>query len=46
MVRYLDADGNVVAMVHQYLLPDGTLGASGNPDPKWLFWREKRYYTG
>src|SRR4051794_12295332 len=27
---------SVVAKVHQYLLPDGTLGASGRPDPKWL----------
>jgi hypothetical protein len=25
-----------VAIVHQYVLPDGTLGASGLPDPKWL----------
>jgi hypothetical protein len=26
-----------VARVHQYLLPDGTLGGSGRPDPKRLF---------
>jgi hypothetical protein len=25
-----------MAIVHQYLRPDGTLGASGLPDPKWL----------
>jgi hypothetical protein len=25
-----------VARVHQYLRRDGTLGASGLPDPKWL----------
>jgi hypothetical protein len=25
-----------VAIVHQYLNPDGTLGGSGTPDPKWL----------
>jgi hypothetical protein len=25
-----------IAVVHQFLLPDGTLGASGLPDPKWL----------
>ena len=25
-----------VAVVHQFVLPDGTLGASGLPDPKWL----------
>jgi hypothetical protein len=27
-------DGEPVAIVHQYLLPDGRLGASGRPDPK------------
>ncbi len=25
-----------VALVHQYLRPDGRIGASGMPDPKWL----------
>ena len=25
-----------VALVHQFIRPDGTLGASGRPDPKWL----------
>jgi hypothetical protein len=25
-----------VAIVHQYLRPDGSIGASGRPDPKWL----------
>lgn len=28
--------GRQVAIVHQYLKPDGTLGASGLPDPKRL----------
>ena len=26
--------GNPVALVHQYLRPDGKIGASGKPDPK------------
>jgi hypothetical protein len=26
----------LVAIVHQYLRPDGKLGGSGLPDPKWL----------
>lgn len=30
----LVADGSEVARVHQYFRPDGTLGASGRPDPK------------
>ena len=28
--------GEQIAIVHQYLLPDGRIGASGLPDPKWL----------
>ena len=34
MVWYLSPDGRKLAIVHQYLLPDGTIGASGRPDPK------------
>ena len=36
MVAYVDASGQRVALVHQYLRPDGTLGGSGRPDPKLL----------
>lgn len=36
MVAYELPDGSRVALVHQYLRPDGTVGASGQPDPKWL----------
>ena|ERR1700722_2265623 len=36
MLSYFDKDGNEVARVHQYLRPDGTVGASGKPDPKRL----------
>jgi len=35
MLRYVES-GEVVAIVHQYLKPDGTLGASGLPDPKYV----------
>ena len=35
MVAYLE-QGQLVTIVHQYLQPDGTLGGSGQPDPKWL----------
>ena len=34
MISYFDPDGNEVARVHQYLRADGTIGASGKPDPK------------
>ncbi len=36
MISYRDASGNEVARVHQYLRTDGTIGASGKPDPKRL----------
>jgi len=35
-VRYLDSHGRLIVEIHQYLRPDGTLGASGKPDPKRL----------
>ena len=34
-VRYFK-DGEQVAIVHQYVQPDGSMGGSGLPDPKWL----------
>jgi len=36
MVYYRDQQYKDVALVHQYLLPDGTIGASGIPDPKFI----------
>lgn len=36
IVYYLDAAGYRVAVVHQYVLPDDTIGGSGQPDPKYL----------
>jgi hypothetical protein len=32
-----------VAIVHQYLRPDGTLGASGKPDPKAIIQGDTMY---
>jgi len=38
MVAYFEVEkgkfGRKVALAHRYLLPDGTVGASGKPDPK------------
>jgi hypothetical protein len=34
---YFDPAGQPIAKVHQYRLPDGALGASGRPDPLWVF---------
>ncbi len=36
MVLYSLPDSTPVALVHQYVRPDGTLGGSGLPDPKVL----------
>ena len=33
-LAYVDDAGSAVAQVHQYLRQDGTIGASGKPDPK------------
>lgn len=35
-VYYVNREHQLVALVHQYVRPDGTLAASGLPDPKWL----------
>ena len=37
IIAYLDQAGRTVVLVHQYVKPDGSLGASGKPDPKKLF---------
>lgn len=37
IVYYYEHSGKPLAIVHQYLRPDGTLGASGRPDPKRLY---------
>lgn len=34
--RYETMDGKPVAVVHEYDRPDGSVGGSGHPDPKWL----------
>lgn len=35
-VEYRDTFGTLIARVHQYRMADGSLGASGRPDPKLL----------
>lgn len=37
MVLYTTRSGEPMALAHQYRRPDGTLGASGRPDPKVVF---------
>jgi hypothetical protein len=43
IIAYLDSSGHRVAVVHQYLRKDGTLGGSGKPDPKKVFHQGKLY---
>ncbi len=35
-VSYFNSNGQRIALVHQYRRPDGSIGASGRPDPKSL----------
>ena len=44
ILSYVDATDNEVALVHQYLRPDKTLGASGIPDPKRLLKEDILYF--
>ncbi len=37
VVSYVNDSGHRVFVVHLYLRPDSSIGASGLPDPKWLF---------
>ncbi len=44
MVAYFDGVRKV-ALVHRYLRPDGTVGASGMPDPKELLDDDVIYFV-
>jgi hypothetical protein len=35
--------GKPIALAHRYLRPDGSIGASGLPDPKWVLDQGKLY---
>jgi hypothetical protein len=43
IIAYINSNGEQIALVHQYLKPDGTLGGSGKPDPKELLVGEVLY---
>jgi len=42
-ISYVDADDREIVRVHQYMRTDGTLGASGLPDPKRILVGEIMY---
>ncbi|TAK65001.1 MAG: hypothetical protein EPO22_05360 [Dehalococcoidia bacterium] len=43
-IAYHDGRGKRIATVHQYLRPDGTIGASGRQDPKAIRLGDVVYY--
>lgn len=45
IIAYLDPRGARVAIIHQYLRPDGSLGASGRQDPKAIRLGDIIYYV-
>ncbi len=45
VIVYLDPEGNKVAIAHRYLRRDGSLGASGLPDPKCVWHEGERLWT-
>ena len=42
---YFTKDHELVAVVHQYMRPDGTLGLSGRPDPKAMYLSDRTIYV-
>jgi hypothetical protein len=45
IVQYYDRQGDLIALVHQYLRTDGSIGASGKPDPKRVLHQDVWYYV-
>lgn len=43
MVTAGDGNGRGVAIAHCYVQPDGTVGYSGDHEPKWLRDRDREY---
>jgi hypothetical protein len=43
LISYRDLNNLELSRAHQYVLPDGRLGASGKPDPKRIFKDGKLY---
>ncbi len=45
ILYYYGQDTKLVAVVHQYMRPDGSLGGSGKPDPKHLYLPDRTIST-
>jgi len=45
ILSFWDRKGKLVAMCHQYLRPDGTIGGSGKPDPKRVLLGDTIYFV-
>jgi len=44
-VEYRNEQGKTIAEINRYLRADNTLGASGQPDPKMVFYEGVSYYS-
>ena len=44
IIKYYDTKKDLYVLIHQYLLPDGSLGASGKQDPKAILLDGTMYY--
>jgi hypothetical protein len=45
-IKIYSDSGDPILMVHQFVRPDGTLGASGKPDPKMILFEGIEYFCG
>lgn len=45
IIGYFDAEGKLIVVVHRYLRPNKTIGASGTPDPKRILVGDTYYYV-
>ena len=43
-MRHYDRESGPVVFVHEFVLPDGSLGASGKPDPKRIWLKKEILY--
>jgi len=44
VVKFYSGADELILVVHQFIRPDGTLGASGLPDPKMILFEGVEYF--
>lgn len=45
ILSFFDEEGNKIVVLHQYKRPDGSIGGSGQPDPKRLLIGRTIYFV-